>query len=242
MPSRARRGCDAVCWPQEHYCEAPWSVPRALSSVTDPELALASQALSIMISLIPYVRETLRRHLNPKQAVMLVEFDKLKRDFQEHQNEIHSKLVAIMSDRMQIHSKSLQVRSPLHACWTHLDGQAINWEVAVPARAASLPNLYMETLVKEHVTLHKVLSRFLQGPTVEFIMLQVLVALNLRLAEEYGRIEIKSEDARERLARDVAYMTEKLRELKGLENGKPAAVRLTRSTLDLADGHRDSSK
>jgi hypothetical protein len=41
--------------------------------------ALASQSLSIMIALIPYVRETFRRHLSTKQAVMLVEFDKLKR-------------------------------------------------------------------------------------------------------------------------------------------------------------------
>jgi vacuolar protein sorting-associated protein 54 len=32
-----------------------------------------------MITLIPYVREYIRRHLNPKQAVMLTEFDKLKR-------------------------------------------------------------------------------------------------------------------------------------------------------------------
>ena len=32
-----------------------------------------------MISLIPYVREAFRRHLSQKQAVMLVEFDKLKR-------------------------------------------------------------------------------------------------------------------------------------------------------------------
>jgi hypothetical protein len=32
-----------------------------------------------MVALIPYVRETFRRHLSPNQAVMLVEFDKLKR-------------------------------------------------------------------------------------------------------------------------------------------------------------------
>lgn len=46
---------------------------------TFPFAALASQSLAIMIALIPYVRETFRRHLSPKQAVMLVEFDKLKR-------------------------------------------------------------------------------------------------------------------------------------------------------------------
>jgi hypothetical protein len=43
------------------------------------QLALASQSLSIVFELIPYVRETFRRHLSQKQAVMLVEFDKLKR-------------------------------------------------------------------------------------------------------------------------------------------------------------------
>jgi hypothetical protein len=42
-------------------------------------LAMASQSLSIMIALIPYVRETFRRHLSQKQAVILIEFDKLKR-------------------------------------------------------------------------------------------------------------------------------------------------------------------
>jgi vacuolar protein sorting-associated protein 54 len=41
--------------------------------------ALASQSLSVVFELIPYVRETFRRHLSQKQAVMLVEFDKLKR-------------------------------------------------------------------------------------------------------------------------------------------------------------------
>lgn len=33
----------------------------------------------MMIVFIPYVRETFRRHLSSNQAVMLTEFDKLKR-------------------------------------------------------------------------------------------------------------------------------------------------------------------
>ncbi|PCH37766.1 Vps54-domain-containing protein [Wolfiporia cocos MD-104 SS10] len=83
-----------------------------LKNITARHLALASQSLSIIISLIPYVRETFRRHLSQKQAVMLVEFDKLKRDYQEHQNEIHAKLIAIMGDRLSAHIKSLQVSVP----------------------------------------------------------------------------------------------------------------------------------
>jgi hypothetical protein len=36
-----------------------------------------------VIALILYIRKMFRRHLSPKQAVMLVEFDKLKRDCQD---------------------------------------------------------------------------------------------------------------------------------------------------------------
>lgn len=42
-------------------------------------IALASQSLSVVSELIPYVRETFRRHLNQAEAVLLVDFDKLKR-------------------------------------------------------------------------------------------------------------------------------------------------------------------
>lgn len=116
LSGRPRRWRHALRRTQEHHGEASRCArlfetsPLAVRSPLALSLALASQALSIMISLIPYIRETLRRHLNPKQAVMLIEFDKLKRDYQEHQNEIHAKLVAIMSDRLQIHCKSLEVR------------------------------------------------------------------------------------------------------------------------------------
>ncbi len=120
-----------------------------LKNITAKHLALASQSLSIVIALIPYVRETFRRHLSPKQAVMLVEFDKLKRDYQEHQNEIHAKLIAIMSDRITAHIKSLN---------------AIRWDVQ---QAKPGVNDYMELLVKETVTLHKVLSRYLASVVVE---------------------------------------------------------------------------
>jgi vacuolar protein sorting-associated protein 54 len=83
------------------------------------------------------MRETFRQHLYPKQAVMLIKFDKLKRDYQEHQNEIHAKLIAIMGDRLSVHIKSLN---------------AIRWD-APPAKPGT--NEYVELLVKETVTLHQ---------------------------------------------------------------------------------------
>ncbi|KAI6022748.1 Vps54-like protein-domain-containing protein [Pisolithus marmoratus] len=169
-----------------------------LKNITAKHLALASQSLSIMVALIPYIRETFRRHLSPNQAVMLVEFDKLKRDFQEHQNEIHAKLIAIMGDRINAHTKSLQ---------------GVNWEA--PKQNDGVHD-YMELLVKETVTLHKVLSRYLAAPTVEYVMSQVFAAINHRLSEEYLKVELQSQEAKDRMLADARFLHQKLSALKNV--------------------------
>lgn len=79
-----------------------------------------------------------------KHKVLLSEFDRILKDYQEHQKEIHAKLVAIMNERFAVHAKAMQV---------------IKWD-ELPDTEKS-PNGYMETLVKETMTLHKVLSKYL---------------------------------------------------------------------------------
>ncbi|KAH7341080.1 Vps54-like protein-domain-containing protein [Rhizoctonia solani] len=169
-----------------------------LKNITARHLALASQSLTVMITLIPYVRETFRRHLSPKQAVMLIEFDKLKRDFQEHQNEIYTKLISIMGDRLAVHCKSLQ---------------EIDWTTS---NSKPPPNTYMEVLVKETATLHKVLTRYLSAHASELIMSQVFAAINHRLSEEYGKIDLPSQEAKDRLLEDARYLHGRLSALPGV--------------------------
>ncbi|KAI7865685.1 hypothetical protein BDF14DRAFT_1744092 [Spinellus fusiger] len=65
----------------------------------------------------------------------------LVKDYQEHQSEIHAKLVAIMDERFAVHIKAMQI---------------IQWDDMGTAEGSA--NQYMETLVKEILTLHKVLS------------------------------------------------------------------------------------
>ncbi|KAF8609922.1 Vps54-domain-containing protein [Ceratobasidium sp. AG-I] len=169
-----------------------------LKNITARHLALASQSLTVMVTLIPYVRETFRRHLSPKQAVMLIEFDKLKRDFQEHQNEIYAKLISIMGDRLAVHCKSLH---------------DIDWAIPSPKPP---PNSYMEVLVKETATLHKVLTRYLSGHASELIMSQIFAAINHRLSEEYGKIDLPSQEAKDRLLEDAKYLHARLSALPGV--------------------------
>jgi vacuolar protein sorting-associated protein 54 len=77
---------------------------------TNHVLALASQSVGIMITLIPLLRECVRRCMAEKQVVLLSEFDRMLKDYQNHQGEIHTKLIAIMNERFDVHMKTMQVR------------------------------------------------------------------------------------------------------------------------------------
>jgi vacuolar protein sorting-associated protein 54 len=80
----------------------------------------------------------------------------------------------------------------------------------------------MEVLVKETVTLHRVLTRYLAVPTVEYVMTQVLAAINHRLSEEYGKIDIPNQEAKARLMSDAKYLHQKLLGLKHI--GTPSSM------------------
>ncbi|KAE8226141.1 hypothetical protein CF319_g1235 [Tilletia indica] len=193
-----------------------------LKNITAKHLALASQSLSVMITLIPYVREAVRRHLSPKQAVMLTEFDKLRRDMQEHQYEIHSKLVAIMGDRLTVHSRSLATlpwNAPLDRPKSKEGEKADGGDEKAesPPAPPVEANKYIKDLGQETATLNKVLARYLHSQTVEQIMGQVLLSIDQRIASEFEKLPIENDDAKARLRADVDFLDKRMGALKNLE-------------------------
>ena len=152
-----------------------------LKNITTKHLALASQALSFMSALIPYVREFFRRHLAYAGSA-IAEFDKVKRLYQDHQSGIHEKLVEIMSGRASVHMNSLK---------------KIDWEAA--AKDTKKPTSdYVETLTKETGTLYKVLAKHLPDSNVEMIMRPVFSSYKVQLSAAFHAVPLKSEAAKER--------------------------------------------
>lgn len=98
-----------------------------------------------MIALIPKLKECIGRHMSTKQVSTLSEFDRIVKDYRDHQGEIHAKLVAIMNERFAAHVKAMQM---------------IKWDEDEPQTGKNANN-YMETLVTETVRLHKVLAKYL---------------------------------------------------------------------------------
>ena len=150
-----------------------------LKNITTKHLALASQALSFVTALTPYVREFVRRHSSGLGSLM-IEFDKLKREYQEHQVGINDKLVDIMSGRASAHISSMK---------------KIKWDDRLDPQTV---NGYMETLVKETTTLHKVLSKHLPEINVQMIMDPVFNSYREQWAQAFQDVDVKTLDGKQR--------------------------------------------
>lgn len=143
-----------------------------LKNINTKHLAIASQTLSFVIAILPYIRECARRHASGAKTG-LAEFDNVKRLLQDQQVSIHDKLIDIMSNRATVHVRNLK---------------KIEWDKDT-AREVS-PN--METLTKETVTLHKVISKYLHEISVRMIMAPVFESYRDQIGKVFKEADVKT--------------------------------------------------
>lgn len=154
-----------------------------LKNITTKHLALSSQSLGFVISLVPYVREFYRRQLpSSSTSQIMSDFDKVKRLFQEHQNSIHEKLVDIMNGRASMHVAAMK---------------KIDWEQAAQNKAVPI-SPYIEVLTKETATLQKVLVKHLPEPVVSSIMIPVFSSYKDQWSKAYQEVSLRSVAAKDR--------------------------------------------
>ncbi|KIW01621.1 uncharacterized protein PV09_07092 [Verruconis gallopava] len=179
----------------------------ALPNINTKHLALASQALSFVIALIPYLREFMRRRpgMSPEK---LGEYDKTKRLYQDHQVSINEKLVEIMSARATRHVKSMK---------------DIDWD-----NDRSQVSKYMETLTKETSVLQRTLGRYLPEHHVRGIMVPVFASYREQWGDAFRQAHISTEAGKARLLRDAEHFESKLGKLDGAADTGAYLVRLVR--------------
>jgi vacuolar protein sorting-associated protein 54 len=153
-----------------------------LKNITTKHLALASQALSFIVALIPYIREFFRRYMSSTGSNLMTEFDKVKRLYQDHQNAIYEKLMEIMSSRALVHSNAMKT---------------IDWEEASRSKSPAI-SPYAEALIKETSTLQKVLSKHLPASTVATVMKPVFANYKDHWSAAYKAVPLMSVAAQER--------------------------------------------
>ena len=125
-----------------------------LKNINTKHLAIASQTLSFIIAILPYIRECFRRRTaSASNKSSIGEFDNVKRLLYDQQNQIHEKLTGILSGRAKVHMRSLK---------------KVEWDTDAEVNKDVSPS--MESLTKDTVTMHKVINKYLSEIQVRMIM------------------------------------------------------------------------
>ncbi|KAI6908766.1 hypothetical protein D0869_06874 [Hortaea werneckii] len=206
-----------------------------LKNITTKHLALASQALSFVIALVPYMRECARRHLpSSGQTSILAEFDKTKRVYQDHQSGIHDKLVDIMTGTSQTHIKSL------HTATYDKEGDDQEEDGEIDS-----PSPFIETLTKQTLTFHRVLSRHLSEFDVGLIMRRIAEQYREQWVTAFKAIEVKPNSAKrrgtKRLVKDAETFRAKLEKLEGFKEVGEEVLEVVRGKVGL-EGRKDEGE
>ncbi|XP_015875621.2 vacuolar protein sorting-associated protein 54, chloroplastic [Ziziphus jujuba] len=170
-----------------------------LKSITSKHLALASQVISFIYAIIPEIRQILFLKVpDTRKPMLLSEIDRVAQDYKVHRDEIHTKLVQIMRERLLVHLRSL---SQIVEGWNR------------PEDSDPQPSQFARSLTKEVGYLQRVLSRTLHEVDVKAIFRQVVIIFHSQISEAFSRIEINTPQAKERLQRDVKQILGCIRSL-----------------------------
>ncbi|KAJ4309407.1 hypothetical protein N0V84_011515 [Fusarium piperis] len=150
-----------------------------LKNITSKHLALASQALAFIAALTSHVREFVRRYAGRGATPLrVVEFDEVKRLYQEQESRMNDKLVDIISRLAQAHVKVLK-----HIGWD-------NGQKDV--------HPYMATLVKDTTSLHCILTKKMPKGTVATVMVPVFLIYKAQFGQAFQEMGAVTESGRDR--------------------------------------------
>ncbi|XWS20712.1 hypothetical protein CRYUN_Cryun31cG0126300 [Craigia yunnanensis] len=170
-----------------------------LKSITSKYLALASQVISFTYTIIPEIRQILFLKVpESRKSLLLLEFDRVAQDYKVHRDEIHTKLVQIMRERLLVHLRGLP---QIVESWNR------------PEDAEPQPSQFARSLTKEVGYLQRVLSRTLHEVDVQAIFRQVVVIFHSQISEAFSRLEISTPKAKDRLHRDITHILGCIRSL-----------------------------
>ncbi|CAN6242546.1 unnamed protein product [Urochloa humidicola] len=170
-----------------------------LKSITSKHLALASQVISFIHSLIPDIRRVLFLKIpEARKQLLMSELDRLTQDYKVHRDEIHTKLVQIMRERLLANLRKLP---QIVEGWNGPEDNELQ------------PSQFAKAVTKEVNYLHRILSQTLLEVDVQTIFRQVVQIFHSNITEAFKKLEVSTPQAKNRLCRDVQHILTCIRKL-----------------------------
>ncbi|KAJ6792534.1 putative vacuolar protein sorting-associated protein 54, chloroplastic [Iris pallida] len=163
-----------------------------LKSITSKHLALASQIISFIYAIMPEIRRVLFLKIpEARKGLLLSEIDRVAQDYKVHRDEIHTKLVQIMRERLLANLRKLpQI--------------AESWNA--PEDNDSQPSQFARHVTKEVSYLHRILSQILHEADVLTIFRQVVQIFHSHISEAFSKLDVNTPQGKNRLCRDVQHI------------------------------------
>jgi vacuolar protein sorting-associated protein 54 len=155
-----------------------------LKSITSKHLALASQIISFIYSLIPDIRRVLFLKIpEARKQLLMSELDRVTQDYKIHRDEIHTKLVQIMRERLLANLRKLP---QIVESWNG------------PEDTDLQPSQFAKSVTKEVSYLHRILSQTLLEADVQLIFRQVVQIFHSHITEAFSKLELSTPQAKNR--------------------------------------------
>ncbi|KAI9592796.1 Vps54-like protein-domain-containing protein [Syncephalis fuscata] len=175
-----------------------------LKNITAKHIALASQSLALVQILMPYLRINMAELAPRNKATQVMDdFDRLAKELSDHQDQLRSKLLEIMRDRVTRTCQRIEATD-----WDATDG-ATNSNNNNSNEELN-PSRPMTELVKDTVTLHKVLTRFYPSEKVQDVLTAVVRNHSDCLESAYNRLTLRTSYGKRRLLSDARYFVTQL--------------------------------
>ncbi|KAI3466903.1 hypothetical protein Pfo_023566 [Paulownia fortunei] len=170
-----------------------------LRSITARHLAMASQVISFTYAIIPEIRRILLFKVpETYKGLLQSEIDRVANDYKNHRDEIHSKLVQIMRERLLVHLRSLP---QIVEGWNRSEDTDLQ------------PSQFARSLTKEVGYLLRTLSKHLLEEDVQAIFGQVVIILHSQICDAFSRLEITTPQAKRSLCHDIQHVLGCIRSL-----------------------------
>lgn len=175
-----------------------------LKHITTKHLALCIQTIDFLIAFLGQIEAIFLPYQlefdQMKDTGDVATFIKVISNFKDHKSELFAKLVSIMRDRTLMHCKSI----------TAID-------LSVPLKSPQQCHQYMEILVKETLTVAKVLGKYLRTEDTHKIMGQIFENYEKLLTKCYCEDlpKLKDLSTKHTLLKDMDYFRVRLADVNG---------------------------
>lgn len=171
-----------------------------LKHITTKHLALCTRFIEFNVALLSVVQGGFKEA--PEQNEQLT-FKKMVADYKSHETELFAKVITIMEERTVLSCNKLP---------------EINW--AEPVKHPQQCHSYMESLVRDTLTVSKVLMRYLPEAKYSIILLRIFDNYKRLFVETYcTRLPpFKDFNEKHNVLRDVDYFRVKLSDISGYKN------------------------